>query len=250
MKYGLIGYPLSHSFSQGYFSEKFTQEGLSHSYLNFPIENIGKLQDLLRENADLAGFNVTIPYKEQIIPYLDKIENDSLEIGAVNTVRIFPGNGKPFLCGYNTDVFGFRRSLEDCYANQQEYPEKALVLGTGGAAKAVAWVLRKMNIEPRLISRHPSKNVYKTYADLNGEDIRRHLLIVNTTPLGMYPRTDAFADIPYRHLTKHHLLFDLVYNPAFTMFLQLGKKQGCNTCNGEKMLRLQADRAWEIWNEK
>ncbi|MDR1666092.1 MAG: shikimate dehydrogenase [Bacteroidales bacterium] len=248
MKYGLIGYPLSHSFSQRYFSEKFAKEGLPHSYLNFPIDNIGKLQELLRENADLDGFNVTIPYKEQIIPFLDEIEDHSLEIGAVNTVRIFSGSGKLSLCGYNTDVFGFRRSLEECYAAEQEYPEKALILGTGGASKAVAWVLRKMNIEPHFVSRHASTDVYKTYATLDAEDIRRHLLIVNTTPLGMYPRGDTFPDIPYRHLTGHHLLFDLVYNPPLTPFLQMGKKQGCATCNGEKMLRLQAEKAWEIWN--
>jgi shikimate dehydrogenase len=249
MKFGLIGYPLSHSFSQRYFSEKFSREGLPHSYHNFPIENIGLVGQLSDNHPDLAGFNVTIPYKQQIIPYLSTVEEVALAVGAVNTVRVVRADAGISLYGYNSDVYGFRRSLEEAYqACHTPYPEKALVLGTGGASKAVIWVLRQLHIEPHLVSRNPAAGIYKTYSELPHSDIDEHLLIVNTTPLGMYPDTNACPDIPYSRLTSRHVLFDLIYNPAMTLFLQKGSEQGAFTVNGEKMLWYQAEKSWEIWN--
>ncbi|MDR3094456.1 MAG: shikimate dehydrogenase [Bacteroidales bacterium] len=251
MKFGLIGYPLSHSFSQRYFSEKFSREGLPHSYHNFPVENIGLVKQLAENHPDLAGFNVTIPYKQQMIPFLSTVDEVALAVGAVNTVRVTRTDAGISLHGYNSDVYGFRRSLEESYrACRQPFPEKALVLGTGGASKAVIWVLRQLGIEPHFISRNPAANIYKTYSELNPSDIDKHLLIVNTTPLGMYPNTDACADIPYSRLTSRHVLFDLIYNPATTLFLQKGSEQGAFAFNGENMLWYQAEKAWEIWNNE
>jgi shikimate dehydrogenase len=249
MEFGLIGYPLSHSFSQRYFSEKFVKEGLSHSYHNFPLETIDLVSRLIDDNPDLAGFNVTIPYKRQIIPYLSTVEDVALEIGAVNTVCVVRSKNSVSLHGYNSDVYGFCRSLTESYeACRLPRPQKALILGTGGASKAVEWVLKQLLVVPNFVSRHAGEGVYKTYGELTAADIDSHLLIINTTPLGMYPKTDACPDIDYHRLSKNHLLFDLVYNPPMTLFLQKGKENGAFVANGEQMLYYQAEKAWEIWN--
>ncbi len=247
--YGLIGYPLSHSFSQRYFTDKFVDEGCEgYVYKNFPISSIRELCDLLKREPDLRGFNVTIPYKEQIIPYIDESDNVAAETGAVNTVQIMRNGNDIYLKGYNTDVYGFSRSLEEWVtARDAELPERALVLGTGGASKAVTNALSRLNIETHPVSRRPGERVYKTYDQLNADDISAHLLIVNTSPVGMYPNVDDCPDIPYQHLTEKHFLYDLIYNPEETGFMRKGKESGAAVHNGERMLHLQADKAWEIW---
>jgi shikimate dehydrogenase len=248
-EYGLIGYPLSHSFSCRYFTEKFAKEGLNgHAYRNFPIENIGRLKDVLHQNPCLLGFNVTIPYKEQVIPYLDTLDAEAAKVGAVNTVRVLRQNGGISLQGFNTDVYGFRKSLEEWFvAHDAGFPAAALVLGTGGASKAVAFVLRQLSVTPHFVSRKAAQGVYKTYGALNATDMAAHLLVVNTSPLGMYPNVATRPDIPYTGLGERHFLYDLVYHPAETEFLRQGKAHGAAVHNGERMLHLQADRAWEIW---
>lgn len=249
--YGLIGYPLSHSFSQGYFTEKFAKEGyIGYSYRNFPIGTIWELCDLLKQQPDLHGFNVTIPYKEQIIPFLDGMDHVAGTAGAVNTVQVIR-NGKDIsLKGYNTDVYGFSRSLEEWFAARDvELPRQALVLGTGGASKAVACALFGLGIDTHFVSRREGEAVYKTYGQLEAADMLAHSLIVNTTPLGMYPNIDEYPPIPYQHLTEKHFLYDLVYNPGETLLMRKGREAGATACNGERMLHLQADKAWEIWTE-
>jgi shikimate dehydrogenase len=247
--YGLIGYPLSHSFSQRYFTEKFAKEGCrGYSYRNFPIGTIRELCDLLEQQPDLHGFNVTIPYKEQIIPFLDEMDHVAESTGAVNTVQVIR-NGKDIsLKGYNTDVYGFSRSLGEWFtARDVVLPRRALVLGTGGASKAVACALFGLGIDAHFVSRKEGKAVYKTYDQLDAVDMAAHTLIVNTTPLGMYPDIDKYPPIPYQHLTEKHFLYDLVYNPEETMLMRKGREAGAMAYNGERMLHLQADKAWEIW---
>ncbi len=247
--YGLIGFPLSHSFSQRYFTDKFLKEGLkNHAYKNFPLSDIKELPDLLKNHPDLCGFNVTIPYKEQIIRFIDEMDHVSAKTGAVNTVRIIREGDEMYLKGYNTDVYGFVRSLEEWFtARDQSLPERALVLGTGGASKAVAYALFRLNIETHFVSRTAGDGVYKTYDQLNAEDMAAHRLIVNTSPVGMYPNVREYPDIPYQYLTDRHFLYDLIYNPEETLFMSKGKVLGAAVHNGERMLRLQADKAWEIW---
>ena len=248
--YGLIGYPLSHSFSQKYFSEKFVKEGLTgYSYTNFPLSNIGELQNMLQQQSGLLGFNVTIPYKEQIIPFMDEMDILAEETGAVNTVQVVRNGKNIYLKGYNTDVYGFRRSLEEWFtARDAELPQQALVLGTGGASKAVIYALSLLNMVVHSVSRCEGGNVYKMYDQLNAADIAAHPLIVNTTPLGMCPNIGECPAIPYPYLTEKHFLYDLIYNPELTLFMQKGLERGASVCNGERMLRLQADKAWEIWH--
>ena len=249
--YGLIGYPLSHSFSQRYFTEKFAKEGLEgYFYRNFPIADIGELYHLLERQPDLRGFNVTIPYKEQIVPLMNELDTVAGKTGAVNTVRI-ERNGKDiFLKGYNTDVYGFSRSLEEWFASlNAELPHQALVLGAGGASKAVVNALCDLNIVAHWVSRKAGKEIYKTYDLLNDDDIVAHPLIINTTPLGMFPNAGECPAIPYQKLTEKNYLFDLVYNPEETLFMWKGIEKGASALNGERMLHLQADRAWEIWND-
>jgi len=250
--YGLIGYPLSHSFSQKYFSEKFAREGLvGYSYMNFPIENIGELYDLLRQHPDLHGFNVTIPYKEQIVRLLDEMDGVAGKTGAVNTVRVVR-NGNDFrLKGYNTDIYGFSHSLEEWFAARHaKLPLQALVLGTGGASKAAVYALSQLGVVAHLISRRKNSDIYKTYEQLKVDDIAAHPLIVNTTPLGMFPNIGECPAIPYQYLTEKHFLYDLVYNPEETLFMRKGLEQGASVRNGERMLHLQADQAWKIWNHE
>ena len=239
-KYGLIGYPLGHSFSARYFAEKFRQEEISGcSYTNFPLSDIGQLDGLLRREPTLAGFNVTIPYKEQIIPKLDALDDEARAIGAVNCVKISAGR----LIGYNTDTYGFERSLRQLIG---EARPAALVLGSGGASKAVRFVLQKLGISYMEVSR--TKRPHNlTYEELNSECMAAHRLIVNATPLGTFPNVDGYPAIPYEMLTPEHFLFDLVYNPPLTRFLAQGQTQGASIMNGYDMLVGQAERSWEIW---
>ena len=241
-QYGLIGYPLSHSFSKKYFSDKFASEDIkNHSYKLFPIERIDDLPTLLDTINDLRGINVTIPYKEQVLAFLDDIDLDASEIGAVNTIRIT--NGK--LKGYNTDVYGFEISLLNLLGGNTV--KKALILGTGGAAKACAYVLNKLDISFKFVSRR-KKEGQLTYQELSPQIIENHQLIINTTPLGMSPNVHSCPDIPYSNLGPEHYLYDLVYNPEVSEYLKRGKERGAAIKNGLEMLHLQAEKAWEIWN--
>ncbi|MCO6479543.1 MAG: shikimate dehydrogenase [Phaeodactylibacter sp.] len=245
-EFGLIGYPLSHSFSKRYFNEKFRREGLEgYRYELFPLREIGEFPALIGAHPHLRGLNVTIPYKQQVIPYLDELGRSAAEAGAVNTIKASGGR----LIGYNTDVAGFELSLLR-FLNENGTMAaglNALVLGTGGAAKAVAYVLNKMDISFQLVSRRKEANRL-TYPELNETLVQNHRLIVNTTPLGMAPERETYPEIPYQYLGRQHLLYDLVYNPEITEFMARGRRQGAAVCNGLEMLHLQAEKAWEIWN--
>jgi shikimate dehydrogenase len=244
--YGLIGKPLSHSFSKKYFEEKFQREGIEDAlYQNFPLDSIDMLTSLLEQHPSLAGLNVTIPYKKPVIELLDSMDEISGTIGAVNTIKIIRSGTRPFLAGYNTDVHGFRNSLVPCLRREEK---KALVLGTGGASEAVVFVLYDLGIEPVLVSRNPSSEKQLSYHDLNPEIVRECRIIINATPVGMYPDINRSPDIPYDGLTGDHLLYDLVYNPEITVFLQKGRDAGATIVNGNKMLELQAERSWQVWN--
>ena len=244
-KYGLIGYPLAHSFSPSFFAEKFYKDDIRDAdYQAYPLENINEFKDLLKADNQLIGLNVTIPYKETIIPFLDEIDEVAAAVGAVNTISINPKNRRTK--GFNTDVYGFEISLQKALKKQGLNPQKALILGTGGAAKAIDYVLKKNDIETRFVSRNP-KNKELTYTDLTQQIIENHTLIINTTPLGTAPNTNAFPDIPYNYLTSKHFLYDLIYNPAKTIFLIKGNLKGTGIKNGLEMLYLQAEKSWEIW---
>jgi shikimate dehydrogenase len=239
-RFGLIGFPLSHSFSQKYFTEKFRKEGLSDAvYENFPIANIGELRNVLKNHTDLVGINVTIPYKRQVLSFLDSKEQ--LPIEACNCIKI--SNGK--LSGYNTDTIGFEKAL---LPKLKPAHSKALVLGTGGASDAVCWVLKKLGITIQMVSRQEGKASLLSYHDIDERIIREHLLIVNCTPLGMTPKIDEFPQIPYQFLGPSHYLFDLIYNPSKTVFLQKGESHGTTIENGANMLVYQAEESWRIWN--
>lgn len=241
-KFGLIGYPLSHSFSKKFFSKKFHREKITDcAYDLYPIAAIDELPQLLEAVPDLEGLNVTVPYKEQVKPFLDEIAEAAAEVGAVNCIQL--KNGRKI--GYNTDVIGFRNTLLPLLSKK---PAKALILGTGGAAKAVACVLRKLDIEACFISRRPLAGGL-VYNELTEDVIKSHPLIVNATPVGTYPKEENAPDIPYDFLDKRHVLYDLVYNPAETRFLTLGKQQGALIKNGYDMLVGQAEASWDIWNK-
>ncbi len=240
--YGIIGWPLGHSFSKPYFEEKFARLGLGDCrYCNFPLENIGRLSEMLAAHPDLCGFNVTIPYKKEIIGLLDEISPEAAEIGAVNCVKV--ENGK--LKGYNTDAYGFRTGLEKLIGAERP---AALVLGTGGASAAVCHVLSKLGIKFFNVSRSTGPNNL-TYADLTPAIMESHRLIVNTTPLGTWPETEQKPDLPYEHIGPGHFLYDLVYNPPVTAFLAEGAERGAKILNGETMLHAQAEKSWEIWTD-
>lgn len=241
-RFGLLGRDISYSFSRGYFSTKFEHLGLeSHSYENFDLKEISVFPELLRNTNDIRGLNVTIPYKEDIIPYLDALDAQAEKIGAVNTIKF----GADGLTGFNTDAYGFQKSLEP---HLKTYHKKALILGTGGASKAIAYVLDNLGIDFSFVSRNPGKNQY-AYDDLNAALLHEYLVIINCTPLGTHPNITHKPSIGYEHLGERHLLFDLIYNPERTSFLQHGAAQGAAICNGLHMLELQAEKAWEIWND-
>jgi shikimate dehydrogenase len=273
---GLIGFPLTHSFSKRYFNEKFEKEGLAHDwyYELFSIENVRELPEILSKGltsergGNFVGMNVTIPHKESVLPFMDELDETAQAVGAVNCIKISYPNSKPYLKGFNTDYYGFQKSLlglleqknKDvvelsspvCYA--QEFQDnnlknlKALILGTGGAAKAVAYALKNLNIPYKYVSRKAFENGF-TYIDLTEQLISEYHLLINTTPLGMSPNTEGCPDIPYEGIGNQHFMYDLVYNPEVTTFMKRGLEKGAKAKSGLDMLYFQAEKGWEIWNQ-
>ncbi len=243
-KFGLIGKDIGYSFSKSYFTNKFENEDLLHTYQNFDIESIDGFLGIVKSTKELRGLNVTIPYKETVIPFLDKLDKKSKEIGAVNTIVITENEN---LIGYNTDYYGFKKSIEPYLKKNHK---KALILGTGGASKAIAYALKKLSIDYYYVSRTSSNNSTFTYQTLSEKIIKDHHIIINCTPLGTYPKTNACPQIPYDAITESHILYDLIYNPEETKFLTIGKLKGAKICNGLEMLKFQADKAWDIWHEQ
>ena len=244
-KYGLIGYPLEHSFSRNYFNEKFRNERIDAEYDNFEIPSIENFKEVLETTPNLRGLNVTIPYKEEVIRYLDELSPEARAIGAVNVIRVTHKGSKTVLKGFNSDVIGFTRSIESML---EPLHRKALILGTGGAAKAVDYGLKSLGLGTLFVSRTARPGVI-TYNDVTPDLIRSHKVIVNCTPLGMYPHVDSCPPLPYEAMDSHTLLYDLLYNPDETLFMQKGQEQGAITKNGLEMLLLQAFASWEMWQE-
>ncbi|KAA5537296.1 shikimate dehydrogenase [Taibaiella lutea] len=238
--YGIIGYPLLTTFSPGYFQEKFRQLDIDETYHKFPLKKIDDLKELLKLHPSLKGLNVTIPYKQTVIPFLNALDNTAKQIGAVNTIQFKEGK----LIGHNTDTIGFYNSLKPLL---DKHHDKALILGTGGASKAVAYALQKLEIQFQFVSRE-KKEGQLIYADLDNDVIKSHRLIINTTPLGMKPFEGMSPEMPYAAIDSEHLLYDLIYSPAETPFLQQGKIRGATIKNGYEMLIAQAEAAWKIWN--
>lgn len=245
-KYGLIGYPLGHSFSLSYFNEKFVDEHIDATYNNFEIPDISNLQEILDTNPDLKGLNVTIPYKEKVIKYLDDISPVAKAIGAVNVIRVSHRGKKTYLKGYNSDVIGFSKSIEPLLEPHQK---KALVLGTGGASKAVHYALSSLGLAVQFVSRTKKQDAL-SYEEVTPDVVREHNVIVNCTPVGMYPHVDECPPLPYDAIDNQTLLYDLIYNPDETLFLQKGRERGATIKNGLEMLLLQAFASWEFWNGK
>ncbi|WP_077195853.1 shikimate dehydrogenase family protein [Prevotella ihumii] len=245
-KYGLIGVTLEHSFSKGFFNEKFQNEGIDAEYINYAIPSIDNLLEILNTNTELKGLNVTIPYKEQVMKYLDAISPEAKAIGAVNVIRVEHKGNKPYLKGFNSDVIGFTRSIEPLL---ERYHKKALILGTGGAAKAVNYGLKSLGIETQYVSRRRSLNSL-IYDDISPKLIKEFNVIINCTPLGMYPNVEECPKLPYEAMDSHTLLYDLLYNPDETLFMRKGKEHGAVVKNGLEMLLLQAFASWEFWNSK
>lgn len=245
-KFGLIGYPLAHSFSQRYFTEKFARENITDcNYENYPLMQIDQLPELIRNEPDLYGLNVTIPYKTAVLNYINKKESIIDQIGAVNVLKIYRSESSFILSGFNSDVTGIRDSVIP-YLNDRI--KNVLILGTGGSSRAVTYTMKALGLNVTLVSREKKSGVL-CYRDLTPDLIRNTDIIVNTTPLGMYPDISSMPDIDYTLLDEKHILFDLVYNPEYTSFLRKGKERGCHIITGLKMLYSQADRSWEIWND-
>lgn len=246
-RFGLIGFPLGHSFSKRYFTEKFSSERISDAqYENYPLEHIDIFPELIEKTEFLVGLNVTIPYKTTILRFLNETDKDATAVGAVNVIKITERNGEKKLKGFNTDIYGFRESLVPHLKTDHN---KALILGTGGSSLAVRYVLSSLGIDFLSVSRTPSAaNI--SYSDLTDELLKDRNLIINTTPLGMFPEIEFCPDINYKALSGNHILFDLVYNPEMTKFLSKGEEQGCTIIGGLRMLHLQAEKAWEIWNSE
>ena len=245
IKLGLIGYPLVHSFSKKYFNEKLDNENIKNViYQNYELKNINELKSLIKRNSDLRGLNVTIPYKEKVIKYLDKIDEKYLNIGAVNVIKIIDNK----LFGINTDYEAFKITLKEWLDNS--FNSKALILGTGGSSKSVSLALKELNIDHNFVSRKKRKNVFSYEELLDIKIFSNYKLIINTTPLGMYPKINLLPNIPYRFITKNYYLYDLVYNPETTKFLEKGKRKGAKIKNGLEMLHLQAELSWNYWNQK
>lgn len=260
-KYGLVGYPLSHSFSKKYFTEKFEKESISNAaYELYPLEHIGELPALLQQEKDLCGLNVTVPHKVSVLPHLDWMSEYAKEIGAVNCIRISSMSpvaaalsgevgiqGKEYVLeGFNTDAYGFEMSLKPLLKARHN---RALILGDGGGARAVKYILGTLNIAFTSVTRKPAEHRI-TFEQLTPAQVGSHMLIINTTPLGTSPDVDECPNIPYEAITEDHLLFDMIYNPEETLFLKKGKEQGATIKNGYEMLILQAEKSWEIWNSK
>ena len=241
-RYGLIGFPLGHSFSGTYFNEIFRREGIDARYDLFELKDIGEFQKL-KLLDDLCGLNVTIPYKQLVIPYLDELDQTAAEISAVNVIKFIRSEGSLVLKGFNSDVIGFSNSIKHFLKQNHK---KAFILGTGGASKAMEYALRKMGLVVKLVSRNPTDNQF-SYSDINGDVLTEYTVVVNSTPVGMYPHVDECPDIPYEALTSGHLLFDAVYNPPETLFLKKGKEKGAVALSGMEMLTGQAEAAWGIW---
>ena len=239
-KFGLIGKNIDYSFSKKYFSEKFKKENLDCTYSNFDIENISQIESVLQKNG-ISGYNVTIPYKREIIKFLDEIDEVAKDIGAVNTIKKIDNKN----IGFNTDSIGFEKSLIPLIKNKK--PDCALILGTGGASKAVKYILKKLKINYSTVSRKAGKSEF-IYENLNDVIINRFKMIINCSPVGTFPNTNKCPNIPYKNLTKEHILYDLVYNPIESLFLRRGKELGCKTKNGLEMLEIQANESWRIWN--
>lgn len=247
-KYGIIGFPLGHSFSRGFFTEKFAREGIDAQYLNFEIPDATMLRDVLRDNPELRGLNVTLPHKQAVIPLLDELSDEAREIGAVNVIKVefspFKGESGRVLKGFNSDIIGFTESIRPLL---QPWHKKALILGTGGASKAIRVGLSRLGLEWTYVSRQNSSLL--NYSNLTPEVMEDYTVIVNCTPVGMFPKVDEAPNIPYECLTPRHLLFDCVYNPEDTLFMQRGRAQGATVKNGLEMLHLQALASWRFWNE-
>ena len=243
--FGLVGYPLGHSFSKKYFNEKFADENIDAEYKNFEIEDINEVTDIINHN-DICGLNVTIPHKISVIPLLSQIDPIAEAIGSVNVIKIIRTDNGIITRGYNTDAIGFTTSIKPLI---QPHHRRALVLGTGGASKAVVYALQQLlGIDVQSVSRNPAPGII-TYADLDSKIMESHTIVVNATPLGMYPHVETHPDIPYRLLSPQHLCFDLTYNPSVTTFMRMSSEFGAKTCNGKGMLIGQALAAWDIWNE-
>lgn len=246
-KYGLIGYPLGHSFSISYFNQKFADEGINASYENFEIPSIDDLPEIIDRYPNLRGLNVTIPYKEKVIPFLDGISPEARAIGAVNVIRVVHQKNKTLLKGYNSDVIGFTQSIEPML--DPKWHKKALILGTGGASKAINYGLKSLGIEPVFVSRYERPGTIQ-YQSITPEVVREYNVIVNCTPMGMYPHTDECPQLPYEAMDSHTILYDLIYNPDQTLFMRNGAKYGAEVKNGLEMLLLQAFASWEFWHER
>lgn len=243
--YGLIGYPLGHSFSSNFFTDKFASENIDAAYWNFEIPSIDELSEVIASHPNLRGLNVTIPYKQKIIPYLDEISKEAREIGAVNVVKVVHEGGRTRLIGYNSDVIGFHDSILPLL---KPYHKKALILGTGGASKAINYVLSKrLKLETVFVSRYERPDTV-TYADIDASAVHEYPVIVNCTPLGMFPHTNECPKLPYEHMDDHNLLVDLIYNPDQTLFMKNGAEHGAVVKNGLEMLILQAFASWDYWN--
>ncbi|MBU2975821.1 shikimate dehydrogenase family protein [Zobellia sp. B3R18] len=242
VRFGLVGKDISYSFSRGYFTQKFADLGLEdHSYENFDFQAIEEIQDVLDNNSDIKGMNVTIPYKQEVMPFLTELDPEAEKIGAVNTIQ-FSKNG---LKGFNTDAYGFKNAMAPFL---KPHHTKALILGTGGASKAVAYVLGELGISYIFVSRNPGKNKI-SYDQVTEEVLKEHTILINCTPLGTHPNIEQRPALPYEFITDQHFLFDLIYNPEKTAFLTAGEAKGAQISNGLRMLELQADRSWEIWQE-
>ena len=246
-KYGLIGYPLGHSFSINYFNQKFEDEGIDAVYENFEIPTIDALPEVLGSNPELLGLNVTIPYKEKVIPFLDNISPEARAIGAVNVIRVTHSGKNIHLKGYNSDVIGFTKSIEPML--DKKWHQKALILGTGGASKAIDYGLRNLGLETVFVSRYERPDTVQ-YKSITPDVVQEYNVIVNCTPLGMYPKTEECPQLPYEAMDQHTILYDLIYNPDETLFMKKGKQYGAQTKNGLEMLLLQAFASWEFWHEK
>ena len=243
-KYGLIGYPLGHSFSKNYFNEKFENENIDAEYINFEIPTIDALPEVLATNPELRGLNVTIPYKEKVISFLDAVSPEARAIGAINVIKVEHKGNETILKGYNSDVIGFTKSIAPLL---KRHNKKALILGTGGASKAIDYGLKSLGLETVKVSRYERPGTIQ-YSKITPEIIKEYNVIVNCTPCGMYPNIEECPELPYEAMTEKNILYDLIYNPEQTKFMKLGAKQGATVKNGLEMLLLQAFASWEFWN--